>query len=64
MLENIKALCAERGITIAELERACGITPRTVYRWNENTPSVTRAKLVADYLCVTVDELLRTANTT
>lgn len=59
MLGNIKALCKKNGISLLELERACGLAARTVYRWDESTPSVDKAKAVADYFGVTVDELLK-----
>lgn len=60
MLENIKRLCAERGIpSLSELERLSGVPPKSIYRWDENRPSVDRAKAVADCLGVPLDELLR-----
>lgn len=59
MLENIKRLCRERGISLAELEQACGLGTRSTYKWGESAPSVERVKRVADYFGVTVDELLQ-----
>lgn len=59
MLENIKALCRERHVTLADVERACGLGKKSIYAWGTSAPSVERAKLVADYFGVTVDELLR-----
>ena len=60
MLEQIKTLAKERKLTVAEVERMAGLTPRTVYKWDENIPSVDKVKRVADALSVTVDELLST----
>lgn len=57
--ENVVRLCAERGTTIAALERACGLGNATVRGWAENNPRVDRLKKVADYFGVTVDELLK-----
>ena len=62
MLENIKRLCAEQGITIQQLEDKANIAAGTVGRWGKGgklLPSVDKAKRVADALGVTVDELLR-----
>lgn len=59
MLESIKALCRERNVTLADVERACGLGKKSIYAWGTSTPSVDRVKLVADYFGVTVDELLR-----
>lgn len=59
MLENIKRLCAERGISLSELERLSGLSRNTVGKWDENRPSVDKAKAVADCLGVPLDELLR-----
>lgn len=59
MVKKISELCKERGISLAELERQCRLTPRTIYRWDENIPSIDKAKKVADYFGCTVDELLK-----
>ena len=58
MLERIKALCVERGITIAELERETGIGNGTISRWGQSFPRVDRLRAVADFFGCTVDELL------
>lgn len=59
MLSQIKVLAKERKLTIAEVERMAGLKPRTVYKWDENIPSVDKVKRVADALSVTVDELMK-----
>lgn len=58
MVKNISAVCKRRGISLAELERQCGLKSRTIYRWDSNIPSVDKVRAVADYLGVTVDSLL------
>ena len=62
MLENIKAICKQKGLSILQLEQNAGLAANTVYRWKENMPSVDKVKRVADVLGVTVDELLREDN--
>ena len=59
MLQKIKELCRRRGVSIAELETACGLGPRTIYRWGEISPAVNKVKRVADYFDMTVDELIK-----
>ena len=62
MLENIKRLCGEQGLTIQKLEEKSGIAVGTIGRWGAGgklMPSVDKVKRVADTLGVTVDELLR-----
>lgn len=64
IVENIRALCAEKNMTIAALERETGIGNGVIARWNSLNPRVDRLKAVADFFGVTVDELLRTESTT
>ena len=59
MLDNIKAMCREKKTTLAEVERQCGLGTRTIYRWDECTPSIDKVKRVADFLECSVDELLK-----
>lgn len=58
MLERIKALCCERGITISQLERETGIGNGTISRWGESSPRVDKAKAVAEFFGVTLDSLV------
>lgn len=55
---NISNLCKKKGISIARLERECGLGNATIRGWEKSSPTVDRLKLVANYLGVTVDELL------
>ena len=58
MFENISRLCEEKGISIARLEKECGLGNATVRRWGTSFPNVGSLKRVADYFGITVDELL------
>lgn len=58
ILENIKTLCRERGISLRQLEHGCGLAPRYVYKWETSVPGIDKVANVADYLGVTIDELL------
>ena len=56
---NILAICEKWGIPIRKLERDCGIGNGVVRRWDNGSADVWLVKAVADYLGVTVDDLLR-----
>ncbi len=65
MIENIKRLCSEQGLTIQQLEAKAGIAECTIGRWGKDgklQPSIDKVKRVADVLGVTVDELLKEAS--
>lgn len=59
MVKEIRKRAEEKGITIAELERAAGLGRSTVLRWDRATPSVDKVKSAADVLGCTVDDLIR-----
>lgn len=50
MLDKIKALCHEKGVSIAKLEKECGLGNGVVGRWDKSSPAVHNLKAVADYL--------------
>ena len=58
--ENVKRLCDERNISVWALEKACGIANGAIGKWNGKSaaPRVDTRSAIADYLGVTVDELL------
>ena len=59
ILENIRILCRERGISIARLEKTLGLGNATIRGWGSSSPSVDKLKQVADYFGTTVDALIR-----
>lgn len=58
LVNNIRKLCGEKGISIRQLEGSLGLSNGIVASWAVKSPSVTRVKAVADFFGVTVDELL------
>ncbi|MBC1605700.1 helix-turn-helix transcriptional regulator [Listeria rocourtiae] len=58
LLDRIKNLCNERGITVLKLENELGFGENTIYQWKKRTPSVERVQKVADYFNVSTDYLL------
>ena len=63
--ENVKRLCMKNKITIAELEKRCGIGNGAIGKWakRESSPRVDTLKAIADYFGVTVDDLLKNRRT-
>lgn len=59
LLENIKRLCEEEGISTYALAIKCGLTGGAIDKWKDSSPTVGSLKKVADYFGVTLDELLR-----
>lgn len=59
--ENILRLCEEKKISIARLEKECGLGNATVRGWAglQDGPRVTTLKKVADYFGVTLEDLLK-----
>lgn len=57
--ENIKKYCDKENITIAELERAAGLSKNSIGKWRTCVPNIENAKKVADYFGTTIDELMK-----
>lgn len=58
ILEEIKRLCEERGVSIARVEREAGLPNATIRKWEHSDPRVRNLKAVADYFGVPVDDLI------
>ena len=59
IFDNVKRLCAERGIKISDIEAGTCVGKNTIYGWQTRMPSANNLKSVADYFGVTVDELMK-----
>lgn len=59
LYEKIKKLSDDKGISILQIERDCGLKPSSIYHWNENKPSYDKVVSVANYLGTTVEELTK-----
>lgn len=56
--ENVERLCKERGVSIAKLERECGLGNATIRGWVKSSPTVNKVLAVANYFGVTAAELI------
>ncbi|MEE1496488.1 MAG: helix-turn-helix transcriptional regulator [Clostridium sp.] len=59
LFDNVRALCNERNIAISKLEDDLGFPRSYIYKWNKNEPGIRKVQKVADYLGVTIEELLK-----
>ena len=55
---RIKEMCEKEGISVAELERICGIGTKTIFKWNVSSPSVDKLQKIADHFGVSVDYIV------
>lgn len=58
LYENVKAISAQRGISIAELERKADLSVGSICKWDVVSPSVKNLKKVTDVLGIGLDELV------
>ncbi len=58
MVDRIKALASQKNLSIRQVEIACGIGTRTIYRWDKAKPSASNLKKVADFLGTTMEYLM------
>lgn len=58
LLMRVKEMLAIKGITVAELERRCGLGNGTLRNWSKSYPSADKLQRVAKELGTTMDYLL------
>lgn len=58
LLLNIRKICEEKKLTIAELERRANLSHGTVYNWDKSIPSADKLAAVAKVLETTSESLL------
>ncbi|MDZ5759661.1 helix-turn-helix transcriptional regulator [Carnobacterium maltaromaticum] len=62
LLENIKRAASERKISVYRIEKDSGLSNGTIGKWGSGinkTPNMSSLKKVADYLDVSIDELIK-----
>lgn len=58
MVDKIKALARQRGMTISEVERKAGISHGAIGKWEKSKPLAENLQKVASVLGVKFEELL------
>lgn len=55
---NIKYLADRKGITIKQLEKECNLSNGTIRRWDNQSPSVDRIYMIAQYFNVSIEDII------
>ncbi len=55
--DNIKDVCLDKGITVAQLERDLGLERSIIYKWQKVEPGAKKLAIVAEYLGVPIERL-------
>ena len=58
MVDRICELAHNKGLSIAALEKAVGLSNGIIGKWKKQSPSCDKLKLIADFLNTTIDYLL------
>ena len=58
LLEKIRILVAEKGVSLSQFERDCEFSKNSVAKWDKNMPSGDKILRVAQYFGVSADYLL------
>ena len=56
---NVRRICREREISIAQLEREAGLGNGVIRKWDKASPTLRTIFAVTDYLGITLDDLLK-----
>ena len=59
IVDNVRAACKENGTNVSNLEAALNFPRGSIYKWDEHIPAISKVKLAADLLGVSVDSLLK-----
>lgn len=58
LFDTISLLCKEKNVSIARLEKECGLGNATIRGWKDSSPNLVNLKKVADYLKVDINQLI------
>jgi len=64
LVENIKSICAVRGISIPKLEKELGFGRGSIYNWEKSSPYIDKIQKVADFFKVPLDRVIYGFNLT
>lgn len=58
LVERIRFLCSERGVSFNQFEKESGVGRGTAAKWDTNSPSIEKVSKAAEYFNVSVSYLL------
>lgn len=59
LFDNVKKILEERKISVVDFESAIKVQRGTFYKWKDHSPSISKVKEAAEFLNVTIDELMK-----
>lgn len=59
LYDNVKRICEKKGISIGKVEKDLQLSNGSICKWNDNEPGIRKVQKVAEYLGVSIEELLR-----
>lgn len=57
--DKIKVLAAEKKVSINKIEKDLNLSTSSISKWNKSMPTAENLKKVADYLGVSMEDLLK-----
>lgn len=57
--DNVKRIAKEKNIAIRKIEMECGFSQGCISKWNRHSPTAESVKKVADYLKVSILDILK-----
>lgn len=64
LVGRIREVGKNQSMSLDDIGERCGLGKKSLYKWDQNSPSVDKVKKVADFLHVSVDFLLTGENPT
>lgn len=58
LYDIVKRLCLQKGVSVGQVEKECGLSNGSISKWNENEPGIRKVQKVANYLGVPIEDLL------
>ena len=62
LYDNIKQLCLQKKISVGSIEKALKFSNGSICKWNDSEPGIRKVEKVADYLGVSIENLLAQEN--
>ena len=61
LYDNVKRICEKKGLSVGSIEKALNFSNGSICKWNESEPGIRKVQKVAEYLEVSIEELLKEA---
>ena len=62
LISRIREVGKHKSLSLDDIGEQCGLGKKSLYKWDQSSPSVDKVKKVADFLHVSVDFLLTGEN--